>query len=192
MSYLRRAFTTASRQLNAAQPSTSALPQSTVPADQLPPVIFNLISRHLASQSNTSSNQAVYVPNPFISKQAPIKNLASGSPSSKSVKHTCFERIISRRREKQLLASYANSSLPPSQLNQSSLAVEWTDGRIVNWSGRIPKTVEKDSLYSGRRFMFKGHKHQREKIERKKDTKERLQGMEKRIREWREVSLIHA
>lgn len=36
--------------------------------------------------------------------------------------------------------------------------------------------------------MFKGHKHERERPEREKETQERLQGMDKRINDWRSVS----
>jgi hypothetical protein len=40
--------------------------------------------------------------------------------------------------------------------------------------------------------MFKGHKHERERPERERETRERMSGMEKRIKDWRTVSLRQA
>jgi hypothetical protein len=37
--------------------------------------------------------------------------------------------------------------------------------------------------------MFKGHKHERERPERERETRERMSGMEKRIKDWRTVSV---
>lgn len=57
----------------------------------------------------------------------------------------------------------------------------------VQWAGDASPEVKK-TLYEGRRVMFKGHKHEREKPEREKETQERLAGMAKRIEEWQKVS----
>jgi hypothetical protein len=58
----------------------------------------------------------------------------------------------------------------------------------VTWSGEVGEEQNK-TLYGSRRRMFKGHKHERERPERERETKERMSGMEKRINDWRSVSL---
>lgn len=90
------------------------------------------------------------------------------------------------------------------QYEEDQLAVEWvgTAGRHVNARARrrsseesTPKEDMPISLrsgpYQGRQHqpkLFKGHKHDRQRIERREETKSRMEGMEGRIADWRKVS----
>lgn len=129
------------------------------------------------------------IPNPFLKHES-----SSGASTSSSVpQHT--PRTISRRREKQLLDHYSGFVLPPSDLNRlpETPSIRWVNGEeevTVTWSGEVGEEQNK-TLYGSRRRMFKGHKHERERPERERETKERMSGMEKRINDWRSVRLFH-
>lgn len=164
------------------------MPTHITPAD-LPPTIYTLIARHIA-QSAPSTSYAI--PNPFLT-HAPAPNPEAAAASS-STSHQHTPRAISRRREKQLLEHYPEFVLPPSKLNPlaSSPTIRWSDGERdvdVTWTGEVGE-VKPKSLYGSRKRMFKGHKHERERPEREKETKERMQGMEKRIKDWRTVGQL--
>jgi hypothetical protein len=102
--------------------------------------------------------------------------------------NTHIPAYISRRRQKQLLAHYGDFALPPSPLNAAALAAElrWEDGSVVSWAGDA-EAKDTNSLYGGRKRMFKGHKHEREKPDKMRDTAERMKGMGKRVEDWKKV-----
>lgn len=64
------------------------------------------------------------------------------------------------------------------------------DSLRVEWVGQIKEKVAKvgPGKPYGMRKKFKGHKFEREKRVRMVDVGERLEGMDKRIEEWRKVS----
>jgi hypothetical protein len=182
MSIARRLFSTTTRRCEALV--NSEAPAQLSPID-LPPTIYTLIARYIA-QSPPSASYAI--PNPFLLHKASTEASSSSSPVPQ---HT--PRAISRRREKQLLEHYSGIVLPPSKLNPLSNAptIRWNDGErdvTISWAGEVGDEAKK-SLYGSRRRMFKGHKHERERPERERETKERMQGMDKRIKDWRAVSL---
>lgn len=186
MSIARRLFSTTIRRADAL--AESGMPTHISPAD-LPPTIYTLIARYIA-QSAPSSSYAI--PNPFLTHQASASTEASSSTSAAASAHQHTPRAISRRREKQLLEHYPEFVLPPSKLNPlpSSPTIRWNDGQRevdITWAGELGD-IKPKSLYGSRKRMFKGHKHERERPERERETQERLQGMEKRIKDWRTVS----
>lgn len=165
MNTLKQAIAGPSRRIHSV-----AIPTAT----DLPPVISRYIQRHLSKYPSSTA-----VPNPFL--------------VHRSSDSAYTERYISRRREKQLRYWYDPSSIPPSPLSIQAgqdiqLASESGEVRSIQWAGDASLKTKK-TLYEGRRVMFKGHKHEREKPERRKETEERLAGMDKRIEEWKKVSL---
>ena len=184
MSIARRLFSTTVSRLNVL--TEGQAPPHISTAD-LPPTIYTLIARHIA-QSEPSTSYSI--PNPFLTHRAATTTEAEGSSS-----HQYTPRAISRRREKQLLEHYPEFVLPPSKLNPLSTTksnIRWNDGERdveIIWTGELGDLKEK-SLYGSRKRMFKGHKHERERPERERETQERLQGMDKRINDWRSVSYI--
>jgi hypothetical protein len=183
MSIARRLFTTTSRRCEALV--NTETPAQLSPID-LPPTIYTLIARYIA-QSPPSTTYSI--PNPFLMHKP------SAEASSSSAAPQNIPRAISRRREKQLLEHYSGIVLPPSKLNPIGEAptIRWNDGEkevTIQWAGEVGDETKK-SLYGSRRRMFKGHKHERERPERERETKERMQGMEKRIKDWRVVRLLN-
>jgi hypothetical protein len=181
MSIARRLFTTTTRRCNGlANPETPAQ----LSAIDLPPTIYTIIARHIAMSPPSSTYT---IPNPFLMH----KPSSDASTSTSVPQHS--PRAISRRREKQLLDHYSGFVLPPSDLNRlpETPSIRWVNGEeevTVTWSGEVGEEQNK-TLYGSRRRMFKGHKHERERPERERETKERMSGMEKRINDWRSVSL---
>jgi hypothetical protein len=179
MSIARRFFTTTTRRCNGlATPETPAQ----LSAIDLPPTIYTIIARHIAMSPPASTYT---IPNPFLMH----KPSSDASTSSSVPQHS--PRAISRRREKQLLDHYSGFVLPPSDLNRlpETPSIRWVNGEeevTVTWSGEVGEEQNK-TLYGSRRRMFKGHKHERERPERERETKERMSGMEKRINDWRSV-----
>jgi hypothetical protein len=182
MSIARRLFTTTTRRCNGlATPETPAQ----LSAIDLPPTIYTIIARHIAMSPPSSTYT---IPNPFLMH----KPSSDASTSSSVPQHS--PRAISRRREKQLLDHYSGFVLPPSDLNRlpETPSIRWVNGEeevTVTWSGEVGEEQNK-TLYGSRRRMFKGHKHERERPERERETKERMSGMEKRINDWRSVSCL--
>ena len=180
MSIARRLFTTTTRRCNGiATPETPAQ----LSAIDLPPTIYTIIARHIAMSPPASTYT---IPNPFLMH----KPSSDASTSSAVPQHS--PRAISRRREKQLLDHYSGFVLPPSDLNRlpETPSIRWVNGEeevTVTWSGEVGEEQNK-TLYGSRRRMFKGHKHERERPERERETKDRMSGMEKRINDWRSVS----
>lgn len=96
---------------------------------------------------------------------------------------------IPRRRQKQLLQLYPAHLLPPSPINPvEPVPVQWPSGTVINWVGEY-KPKEYKSIYANRRQLFKGHKRERERAERKAEVDGRLETMDARIAEWKAVSI---
>ncbi|WWC91087.1 uncharacterized protein L201_006028 [Kwoniella dendrophila CBS 6074] len=105
------------------------------------------------------------------------------------------------------LKSSSNSIITGLSLGESR-SVQWDKNTIINWTGDLKfkqeqrilqasnpeepglaqeeEEVIQKSIYSGRKKMFKGHKDERNKQQKLQDRQVRLDGMEKRIREWRQ------
>lgn len=182
MSIARRLFSTTVERLNVLADGQAPTHISTA---DLPPTIYTLIARHIA-QSEPSTSYSI--PNPFLTHRA----VATTEVPEVSTSHQHTPRAISRRREKQLLEHYPDFVLPPSKLNPLSTTptIRWNDGQRdveIVWTGELGDLKPK-SLYGSRKRMFKGHKHERERPERERETQERMQGMDKRINDWRSVS----
>lgn len=67
--------------------------------------------------------------------------------------------------------------------------MQWPNGTVINWVGEY-KPKEYKSIYANRNTLFKGHKRERERQERKKEIADRVNSMEKRIAEWKAVSVL--
>lgn len=68
------------------------------------------------------------------------------------------------------------------------MPVQWPSGTVINWVGEY-KPKEYKSIYANRRQLFKGHKRERERAERKAEVDGRLETMDARIAEWKAVSI---
>lgn len=78
---------------------------------------------------------------------------------------------------------------PQTTLLEAEPGAEEVDSLEVTWLGTHapkPAKIGPGKPY-GMRKPFKGHKFEREKRVRMVDVKERLEGMDKRIEEWRKV-----
>lgn len=85
---------------------------------------------------------------------------------------------------------YPAHLLPPSPINPvEPVPVQWPTGTIINWVGEF-KPKEHKSIYANRRLLFKGHKRERERAERKAEVDGRLETMDARIAEWKAVSIV--
>ncbi|KAJ9103783.1 hypothetical protein QFC21_002245 [Naganishia friedmannii] len=184
----------------------------------LPPV-FNRIVLDAAiahplpqsTSSSSSSEQAqqqqpttiVRARNPFL----PTRNPRTG--------HYAPPRI-SLRRQADLAKVYPSEYLPAGLKNRAGKAekrsrvqtIQYEEDRLaVQWVGKVKplRTASSSSTtssttneallsgpYTGRQHqpkLFKGHKHERVRVERKEETKSRMEGMENRIAEWRKGKL---
>ncbi|EJT46262.1 hypothetical protein A1Q1_05091 [Trichosporon asahii var. asahii CBS 2479] len=158
----RRMFSTTARVANQIAQSPAH-----VTPDVLPPVLVRLIQRSIAGREDAKS---IDLPNPFL----PSKPNGSWCPA-----------WIPRRRQKQLLQLYPAHLLPPSPINPvEPVPVQWPSGTVINWVGEY-KPKEYKSIYANRRQLFKGHKRERERAERKAEVDGRLETMDARIAEWK-------
>ncbi|WVF65423.1 hypothetical protein IAT40_000150 [Kwoniella sp. CBS 6097] len=211
----RRLFSSSSR-FAQAQTSASAAgfdvsTPKPIPAKYLPRVLHRQIAKRLSSieAATGSIPAAVDIPNPFIVQRGSKR---VDSEVTGDERYHWKKPVISNRRQKQLLTWYPSEDLPASQKHTplgmaagSSRAVEWTNGTIVNWTGRVRTKSqqqqesegaeaavavavagEKKGVYAGRKKMFKGHKDERNRAQKEADREARLAGMEKRISEWRQ------
>ncbi len=195
MSGLRRLLHTSSAQLNATASSASS---SSNVSQSIPFAVARYVAKHLQSNPGSSS---VEVPNPFLPqrryRQSPSASATSSleESSTSSSKHV-VPPYISKRRQKQLFDFHDAESLPPTTLektiDQTASTTYGTDGSpglTVSWTGDRLSKGDK-SLYGGRKVQFRLHKHEREKHLRVKDTQDRMAGMDKRIDDWRSVSVL--
>ncbi|KAJ9120045.1 hypothetical protein QFC22_002942 [Naganishia vaughanmartiniae] len=178
----------------------------------LPPV-FNRIVLDAAiakpPSPSTSSEEAqsqqpttiVRARNPFI----PHRNAQTGRYAPPK---------ISLRRQADLAKIYPSEYLPAGLKNRTGKSgrsgrvqtIQYEEDRLtVQWVGKVkplrtatssastsPTTNEAllSGPYTGRQHqptLFKGHKHERVRVERKEETKSRMEGMENRIADWRKV-----
>ncbi|WRT69185.1 uncharacterized protein IL334_006169 [Kwoniella shivajii] len=179
----------------------SALPldvSSPIQAKHLPRVLHRRIAKRLFQIAVTEgqSPSDVPLPNPFLVQKG---NRRSDSEVTGEARYHWKRPIISNRRQKQLLQFYPAVDLPISDkssassssssfLSSSSRPVKWDEGTTVNWTGELKVKEEptKNGVYAGRKRMFKGHKDERNREQKIADRQVRLDGMEKRIKEWRQ------
>jgi large subunit ribosomal protein L25 len=163
------------------------------------------LSSSSGSSSTSSSEEAqaattttVRARNPFI----PFRNPQTGHYAPPK---------ISLRRQADLAKIYPSEYLPTGLKNRAQKkrigrvqTIQYEQDRLaVQWVGKVKplRTVSSTSTkitneallsgpYMGRQHqpkLFKGHKHDRVRVERKEETKSRMEGMENRIAEWRKV-----
>lgn len=84
---------------------------------------------------------------------------------------------------------YPSYLLPPSPINPvEPVPVQWPNGTVINWVGEYqPK--EYKSIYANRNTLFKGHKRERDLPARRKEIADRVESMDKRIAQWKAVSV---
>ena len=122
------------------------------------------------------------------------------SPIHLTISNPFASRRISLRTQSDLLKSYPPSWLPPSKKNplgsrtitydQDGITVTWQGGNISSPTRRIPIPGKQVSVKPSDKVRsdFKGHKVDRVAKDREAETQSRLDGMEKRIEDWRQVS----
>lgn len=182
-SFPARLFATSSRL--AAAHATHA---THVPASNLPPVLYRRIAKHISQlRAAGETTQTVSIPNPFLLHRSTEKATYAARDS-----YSWHKPQISPRRQKQLLQFYPAEELPVSALNTQSekRSVVWEDGTIVTWAGKVREKTQKvkQGPYAGRKIMFKGHLDERKRPQKLAERQERLDGMPKRIADWRKVS----
>lgn len=161
-----------------------------IPAFNLPPVLYRRIAKHISQlRAAGETTQTVSIPNPFLLHRSTGKATYAARDS-----YSWHKPQISPRRQKQLLQLYPAEELPVSALNPQSekKSVVWEDGTIVTWAGKIKQKTQKvkQGPYAGRKIMFKGHLDERKRPQKLAERQERLDGMSKRIADWRKVSWI--
>lgn len=185
-SFSTRLFATSSR-LSA---ELTAAHATHIPAFNLPPVLYRRIAKHISQlRAAGETTQTVSIPNPFLLHRSTEKATYAARDS-----YSWHKPQISPRRQKQLLQFYPAEELPVSALNPQSekRSVVWEDGTIVTWAGKVKEKAQKvkQGPYAGRKIMFKGHLDERKRPQRLAERQERLDGMSKRIADWRKVSWI--
>lgn len=158
-----------------------------IPASNLPPVLYRRIAKHISQlRAAGETTQTVSIPNPFLLHHSTEKATYAARES-----YSWHKPQISPRRQKQLLQFYPAEELPVSALNPQSekRSVVWEDGTIVTWAGKIKEKTQKvkQGPYAGRKIMFKGHQDERKRPQKLAERQERLDGMVKRIADWRKV-----
>ncbi|WVN88000.1 uncharacterized protein L203_103198 [Cryptococcus depauperatus CBS 7841] len=154
------------------------------PANRLPPLLYRHIAKHISALRNSRSQIGnTAVPNPFLYHRGAKRG---ESQITGKLTYHWIEPKISVRRQKLLLQRYSAEDLPPSPANPlNGRPVKWIDGTIVNWEGKVRVKSKKQGPYAGRKIMFKGHLDERARPQKMADRQERMDGMEKRIAEWR-------
>ncbi|KAL7421354.1 hypothetical protein Q5752_004239 [Cryptotrichosporon argae] len=147
-----------------------------VNAAHIPPVLYRHIQRQLAARGTADIGSPVQIRNPFLRPRN--ANLTTPPP-------------ISSRRQAQLAQVYGADLLPSLTVSGSTPAaaapVKWFDGTLVSWSGTVLARTP-TSVYGTRKRMFKGHRAERERKGRDEDRRERLDGMERRIADWKRAT----
>ncbi|OCF79097.1 hypothetical protein I204_01042 [Kwoniella mangroviensis CBS 8886] len=165
------------------------------------------------STEDGSIPSTIHIHNPFLVQRTDRRS--SESELTGEARYNWKKPAISNRRQKQLLQLHPSIDLPISaKSNRTSFAsalgseseelleiegisrpVRWNEKTTINWTGQLKpkKHQQKDvneattkSLYSGRKLMFKGHKDERNRAQKLADRQTRLDGMEKRIKDWRQ------
>ncbi|WVR08968.1 hypothetical protein IAU60_006027 [Kwoniella sp. DSM 27419] len=185
----RRLLSTSSRLAQeAVAPSDSSSP---VAASSLPRLLQKQIAKRLlqVGSSTGSIPPVVEVVNPFVLQRGSRR---ADSEITGEARYHWRKPEISNRRQKQMLALYPGFNLPASRLNHQGLdrPVQWDEGVTIKWTGEVKRAtegpVQKKGTYSGRKTMFKGHKDERDKAQKQADRKARMDGMEKRIADWKQ------
>ncbi|WVW79487.1 hypothetical protein I302_101456 [Kwoniella bestiolae CBS 10118] len=215
-SIARRLLSTSSitRSTSAAfEPTLPLDPTSPVHFKHLPRVLQRRIAKRISSLEISSEDGSlpskINIPNPFLVQR--MNRRSAESDLTGEARYNWKKPAISNRRQKQLLQFYPSIDLPlstksprPSSSSGSESAelseivgvsrpVKFNEKITINWTGQLPyKAQEKEvdegvkSLYTGRKVMFKGHKDERNRTQKLADRQARLDGMEKRIRDWRQ------
>ncbi|KAK8843976.1 hypothetical protein IAR55_006768 [Kwoniella newhampshirensis] len=161
-------------------------PSTPIPAQLLPRVLYRQIEQRISNRSRSGKRpEVVSLPNPFLLHRGAQR---ADFESSDEARYNWRQPSISNRRQKQLLQYYSGADLPASKLNPQALTreVQWTDGTIIRWEGEVKiKEEAKKGVHAGRKRMFKGHRDERDKPQKEADRQGRLDGMEKRIAEWK-------
>jgi hypothetical protein len=159
-----------------------------------PSPLAALIRSHIISSDSstlTGSSSQLTQDSPFAE-----------SPIHLTIPNPFASRRISLRTQSDLLKSYPPSWLPPSRKNPSgSRTITYDqDGVKVTWTGGNHSSPTRRTPIPGKQITvkpsdktkenFKGHKVDRVGKDRKLETQNRLDGMEKRIEDWRQVSLV--
>lgn len=213
---LRNAFSASGLEPLTASAGTGSADAFATESGKFLPPVFNRIVLDAAinqptppaatSQSTSSSSEQapttlVRARNPFI----PHRNPQTGHYAPPK---------ISLRRQADLAKVYPSEYLPAGLKNRTvkgekrgrvqtihyeedRLAVQWV-GKVKPLRTATPSTSTTNEAvlsgpYTGRQHqpkLFKGHKHDRVRLERKEETKSRMDGMENRIADWRKVSTI--
>ncbi|WWC63915.1 mitochondrial 54S ribosomal protein mL59 [Kwoniella dejecticola CBS 10117] len=119
-------------------------------------------------QSYPSIDLPISLKSPVGAQSRPVKwNTGTGAGGRSTMTIHWTGQLPQKQVEKQIAAETQN------QIPSSSTTSE-------------PLTTATKGLYSGRKQMFKGHKDERNREQKLQDRQVRLDGMEKRIREWRQ------
>ena len=142
-----------------------------------------------ASTSTSTSTTEASPDSPFVA-----------GPIHLTIDNPFASRRLSLRTQADLVKSFPPSWLPPSRKNPSgSRTIEYDqDGVVVHWTGgnlsKQKQVVIPNKQPSGIRPSdkkvgdFRGRKVDRVAKDRRAETEARLEGMDKRIEDWRQVS----
>jgi hypothetical protein len=178
-----------------ASTSTSSVPTLgayAIPsAPYLPPVLERHVQRHLLASPSSS-----VIPNPFsgparsISRRREKQLRASvyddTLPSLPSLGASGAETATgSGAGRVRILSPDGTEKDIPWAAAELGFKARAKATKIAQLGGEVKYTT---GIHRGKQELkFKGHKHEREKPERERETRERLEGMAKRIAEWKKV-----
>ncbi|GHJ83809.1 hypothetical protein NliqN6_0211 [Naganishia liquefaciens] len=161
------------------------------------------------TSEDASAVTTVRAPNPFIGH----KNPQTGRHAPARISLRCQADLakvypsdyLPAGPKTQRNASASEEATETIQYEEDRLAVEWvgTAGRQMSARARRRSSEEsttkadtpitlRSGPYQGRQHqpkLFKGHKHDRQRIERREETKSRMEGMEGRLADWRKSKL---
>ena len=179
------------RRYSSAMLSDSQTPVIETRTDDLDPEASDTLQIEGSSSSFVIPPPRLTIPNPFIRhRQRIITEDFSEDPKTR---YRNFHPI-KKREQKKMILRYPTYLLPPSQINPldshpsirsmfqgREVEVEW--GPDWRTQIKLPK-----GLYAGRAIIFKGHKRERDLPVRRQEIQERVDGMDRRIEKWRDVS----
>lgn len=166
-----------------------------------PSPLARLIRSHIISADPSTLSAASSSASSSSSSASATSEEPIPGPIHLTIPNPFASRRISLRTQSDLLKSFPPTWLPPSRKNplgakkitydQDGVVVTWTGGNLSEKKQVVIPNKQPSGIRPSDKKMgdFRGRKVDRVAKDRRAETEARLEGMEKRIEEWRQVSL---